>query len=426
MKNDYKSIPFTLAADVANAATFDISYPAGYNAGDFADSLGHHLILGGDRLDQPQNIALSFGASTVTVTNGTGGTLLAGTKGVAQLEIRSRALALPIRVPGLKGMQLPHLEQGFAVYMDLGAPKTLDADGLVAAIAAGATAGSFAVSDMVAATANGGILDVPRNVTVQGDGAGANQVVTIVGYDEYGAPMQETITASGATIVQGVKAFKQVVSGSWPAGGNAAHTLNIGWGDVLGLPIHIKDKAHIKSEYIDGVETRCDYLPLGYQSTGAEVDAATSRYLYPGFAGEVISAQNVNEGATTTGGDITYTVGAAAITGLTNTVANGDAAGVVYTDTPTGDGTEYFLSTDYLKVAYAAAFDGSASQRGQIMVRRSNGRTVVGLDKNTKATATNADTRGTFKPNTATNGTHRYVLLAIVGDVAAGNQQYNG
>lgn len=75
-----------------------------------------------------------------------------------------------------------------------------------------------------------------RNVTVTGVSGGAGGAFTVVGYDIYGEPMTETITATaGATSVSGKKAFKFIVSIT-PAFSDA-HTYAFATGDVFGLPI---------------------------------------------------------------------------------------------------------------------------------------------------------------------------------------------
>lgn len=77
-----------------------------------------------------------------------------------------------------------------------------------------------------------------RNVTAVASGA-ATSTVTVHGYDYLGQPMQETLTLDGTTTVQGVKAFARVTR--IEAGVTAATTIDVGWGNVLGLPYKLLD-----------------------------------------------------------------------------------------------------------------------------------------------------------------------------------------
>ncbi len=422
LKNDFVSIPVTLGSDVANAGTFTAAYPAGYTAGDFSGAAGHYLSLNGTKLLQPQSITLSFGASTVTVTNGTGDAMLAGQKGALQLEIRGKAFPGAGSVPnghGPKALQVSNLP---GVVVDFGSPATLATAGIMAAKSVGATATSFAVSDFVSATS--GNLDVPRNVTLLGS-SGGDQVVTVNGFDAYDQPMSETLTASGTNVIQGLKAFARVTGATVAAGGSASKTIALGWGDYLGLPIRVKDELQITAEQIADVIKRRELVRLGFQHTEAEMDAAAVRYLAPGFAGKVIDAGIVLEDTVTTGGAMAYAVGSTTIVGLANTIANGATAGVFYSDTPTNDGTEYFLSTDYLTVTPAGAINASAPVTEWMTVLKTDGKLATGQAKNTKATATTGDVRGTWKPNAGCDGTTSFALHVQAADVYdLGNYQY--
>src|SRR5215469_1612183 len=72
-----------------------------------------------------------------------------------------------------------------------------------------------------------------RSVTLVASAAYSG-VVSIRGWDYLGQPIQEDITANGATPVNGKKAFKSFLSYQSPTTG--AVTLNIGSGAQLGLP----------------------------------------------------------------------------------------------------------------------------------------------------------------------------------------------
>lgn len=64
-----------------------------------------------------------------------------------------------------------------------------------------------------------------------------NTVYTVNGYDVYGYPMSESITANGATTVAGKKAFKYIASVTAPAAGTRGATITVGTTDVFGFPL---------------------------------------------------------------------------------------------------------------------------------------------------------------------------------------------
>lgn len=137
---------------------------------------------------------------------------------------------------------------GRAARTSLGTPAVADTDGLLDGVDTTATTGSITVTGNANLGAIGATSDAPygRNVTVTGAGAGS-KVVTIVGKDYLGQPMQETITCSTGNGA-GLKAFYVVESITLGAvaGDNDS---DFGWGDVLGLPYKC---IKILSEEADG------------------------------------------------------------------------------------------------------------------------------------------------------------------------------
>lgn len=90
-----------------------------------------------------------------------------------------------------------------------------------------------------------GVLDFPRNITcltTHGSSIVA-MTVLVTGTDEYGIVMSEliTIAATGTSETDvGAKAFKTVTSIAITSASDAeANTLNMGMGDVLGLPYRV-------------------------------------------------------------------------------------------------------------------------------------------------------------------------------------------
>ena len=75
-----------------------------------------------------------------------------------------------------------------------------------------------------------------RNVTVVASGA-ATSNVTVNGYDYLGQAMKESFTLNGATPVVGKKAFADIVNVTF--GNTAGTTINVGTGDLLGVPYKV-------------------------------------------------------------------------------------------------------------------------------------------------------------------------------------------
>ncbi len=103
-------------------------------------------------------------------------------------------------------------------------------------------------------------LDVPRNlVSVVTHGSSiVAMTITITGYDYYKERVVEThtITATGTTkTVNGAKAFAYIESIALTAAADAeANTLNLGIGDVLGLPIKAAELSDVVAFFADGTE----------------------------------------------------------------------------------------------------------------------------------------------------------------------------
>jgi hypothetical protein len=116
------------------------------------------------------------------------------------------------------------------VRVEFGTPIALNATGILAAqsIAVAGNTSTFAAAYSPAAMGRYG-----RNVTVVASGA-ATSTVTVRGFDYLGQPLVETLTLNGTTAVLGVKAFVEVTNVAF--GATAATTINVGWGNSLGLP----------------------------------------------------------------------------------------------------------------------------------------------------------------------------------------------
>lgn len=113
-------------------------------------------------------------------------------------------------------------------------------------------------------------LDVPRNITVATTSAAADTVVTVTGYDKYLQKLVETITvASGQSSGAGKKAFAYVSSVAiYSAGDITTDTVDVGVGDVLGLPYKITAKSHLMQVWFDDVyETTAPTVVVGSSAT---------------------------------------------------------------------------------------------------------------------------------------------------------------
>lgn len=122
---------------------------------------------------------------------------------------------------------------GYA-HMDLGSLPVADADGILSA----ESIASAGATQEFASTYDASVMGrYGRNVTVVASGA-ATSKVTVHGTDYLGQPMSEELTLAGASAVAGKKAFKHINSVEY--GATAATTINLGWGNVLGLPYATK------------------------------------------------------------------------------------------------------------------------------------------------------------------------------------------
>jgi hypothetical protein len=145
--------------------------------------------------------------------------------------------------------------------VSLGVYAALDADGILAAqsVSAAGSATTFASTYLEDNETVMGRFG--RNVTVVLSGAGTG-TVTVRGRDYLNQLMTETLALNGNTPVLGVKAFKYVDSVTWPTVG--AVTMNVGWGNALGLPFKTR---RLDSEFVTGVVPTAGSIVAGAPST---------------------------------------------------------------------------------------------------------------------------------------------------------------
>lgn len=238
-----------LAANVVNTGTVAIDYPRDTNLGDFYGAVGHSIMVKDTLYSSPADISLSFGATQVTITNNSGGTWLAGS--LFRLELMQPGAAL---FEGLK--------RSFPVtslWANIGAPKTADADGIVASQAITLATGLATGINGALASGGAAVLDVARNIVAGWTGAA---VLTVTGEDEYGVAMTES-SASGVAMT-GKKAFKKVTGVTVSADVTAA---TVGTGDVLGLPFFLTDSDFILKEMQDAAVPTAGTFVAGVGTT---------------------------------------------------------------------------------------------------------------------------------------------------------------
>lgn len=183
-------------------------------------------------------------------------------------------MAIRQAVPAMRGVNyfVPNMSYAQDVGLDglcrtdLGAPIALNATGILSAqsIATAGAQASFAATYRNIIQA--GLAKYGRNLTVVASGA-ATSNVTVYGYDYLGQPMSESFTLNGTTPVAGKKAFKWITNVTF--GATAATTINVGWGDLLGLPYRSTTTALI-GELTAGAAPTAGTLLAGASATAAQ------------------------------------------------------------------------------------------------------------------------------------------------------------
>lgn len=286
----------TLASAVASAGTFTVSYPSNRDDGDYAGGYDHALmVINGKFLATAGDISLAFGASNITVTYNGSTTLPAGSAfrlGVDRAGDDGKVNALA---------DTGKMARGEMVILNLGAPLTADTDAMIKAATSTEAPDTETVTytpDTDATSPTDGAasvvsvngvdyweLDVPRNIlsTVTHGSSVVAMTITVTGLDIYGNTMSETITvaATGTSQVDnGAKAFKHVRSIALTAAADAeANTVNVGWGDVIGLPVFLPSTAYVLAELEDNADATAGTLVAGV-STAATATTGDVRGTY--------------------------------------------------------------------------------------------------------------------------------------------------
>lgn len=253
-------VSVVLAANLAAGGTKALNYPTGRSKGNYNGAAGHKAQALQADLVAPKDFTLTFNAADITFTLGSGRTTIpAGETLVVQLERQGEDDGRPVD-PAV-GVALAPI-----CYLDLGSPIAASANALVVAATgtelpnAATKTYTFPASNTspLDGTNQTGVLDVPRAVASVVTHATSVVAMTVVytGKDAYGNAMTEShsIPATGTSqTVNGKKAFKKITKIDITAAGDAtANTLNVGFIDVLGLPVALPTAGAVIKELEDG------------------------------------------------------------------------------------------------------------------------------------------------------------------------------
>ncbi len=283
----HQIIETTLASSLATAGTLALDYPDGMTEGDFALAAAHKIVALQYTWKAPNDFTITLGDSQFTITWKASATLPAGTKLTIQLEQPGREVGRR-RVNGSRAALAGTTAILTAMLINLGTPATLDADAFIKAATSTElpnaetvtytpdTNGTSPTDGVGPVVTRNGVdyweLDVPRNITAAATHGSSVVAMTIVvtGLDVYENDVVESLSIAATGTSQtaaGLKAFKWVRSIAITAAGNAeANTLNMGFGDVLGLPVFIPSAACILKELEDGAAASAGTGVAGSQS----------------------------------------------------------------------------------------------------------------------------------------------------------------
>lgn len=425
----FKTASGTLSAAVADAGTFTVSYPSktapesgSTDEGDFYLAMGHKLVMGQQTLTFPNDFNLTFGTSSITITNAYGSTWPSGTDFVLQLEERGKTVHTDSnwKTPG-SGNRMARMARADGFLIPMGAPDVADADG-VSASQTVTGAGTAFLIDGALVTGGVAIFDRPRCVVAAWTNTA---IITITGTDEYGNAVVE-VSASG-TSHNGAKAFKKVTGVTTSATVTSA---TVGTNDRLGLPVFLPSEGYVMGVMQDGAPLlRRHYIHQDIDQ--APLIAGTSVYVLSPIAGFIERMTTVMTTAVnTTGGSLTMELETVAITGLTVVIATG-SVGDIDTDVPTnvtgvGTVTNRVAERAAIEIVGDAAFDSTGALNVIIEV---NGWGVftTGIRTSNGAVSTSNDVRGTWVPPVACDGAIVFDLLVALPDGGdRGISQYAG
>lgn len=438
----HKIVRSQLASAVVNDGTFTVSYPARTapesgtsNAGDYYQAMQHKLVMNGAVLLYPDDFDLTFGTSSITVTNKSGATWPAEARFVLQLEEPGRR---PFTDVAGTQQAMAGMTKSPVMLINLGAPDVADADGYFASqdlTSAGVASVSTTVAAAIAAAALAGRADVPRNVVAAWTGTA---VLTVTGKDVYGNTVVES--SGSGTSFTGKKAFSQVTGISVSAN---VTSLTVGTGVVLGLPVFVPGKQHIVAEIADGalVGDR-EAIQIPFQINQTDFLAPTAARIIAPVSGRITKFSTVVQvalGTTVaeTAGTVHLVTTLGAVTGSTLTtygtaVATGAPGSVASAEIPVGSANAVVVEGQSIAVTPSSTFASAGAVNGIVEIMPGgggygSGTFVAGITTAGGSTATTGDVRGTYSPPFTPDGAIVAQLLVSLPDPGyRGVTQYAG
>lgn len=294
------------------------------------------------------------------------------------------------------------------VRMNLGAPATADADGILDAQSV-ASAGSAVASQFATAYSSTKMGTYGRNIVAVCSGANTD-ALTIHGRDYLNQPMTETLTLAGATTVAGKKAFKYVDKVVWLDA--AGETIDVGWGDVLGLPYKTQavvvafEAGDAADDTLASKELTATTWSVA-DATSAQVTAPFDGY-WIGWEGEYTTAMTAAASAITAFGGAAGTTAKTALDGIAPVGVAGLKFGSVVAEASwvaVSKGDIIKLTSD------GAGTGGVADVRFYFTQPSGNFSPAIATDPQT---ATTGDPRGTYDPNITCDGTSEIEVIGLV------------
>ena len=262
MATQKDSVSVTLSASVGFGGSFTASYPTGRSAEDYLGGTDHQLHSQAYRsfYSNKGDFTVTFGASNITVAMTVGTSLASGTVMTVELDRAERDDLLGELLADDDTMTIMT-----PVKIYLGAPIVADVDGVCTVELLGG-AGAIPI-DGARATDGVATLDVPRNITLTTATTDHSALtITVTGTDAYGNTVVEDIAGPNNTTVSGKKAFKTVTAVA-SDGAIATNGISVGFGDVLGLPVFLADKADVFREIEDGAAATAGTVLAGVTTT---------------------------------------------------------------------------------------------------------------------------------------------------------------
>lgn len=248
------TVVHTLSADWAGGAAITVSYPAGRGPADYGGADGHQITS--------QNVAtlekrtgtavFTFGASNISIVNGTGRTITGGQAIFVELDRAGVNLTGDIAASS-------KMTEARTFWVNLGAPIAASDNSAVLSQACTLATGLATGINGSLAASGVATFATPRNVVAAWTGTA---VLTVTGTDEYGAVVRES-SASGTSLA-GKKAFKTITSVTTSADITG---LTVGHGDVLGLPVFLESVVDVLKEYQDGAAPTAGTVVAGVAAT---------------------------------------------------------------------------------------------------------------------------------------------------------------